>query len=87
MNLSHEPVLTAAGIGALVSAVLVLMVRFGLPLSTDQQEAIITVVTLVAPLLIAAWIARSKVVPVSKIEAVPVAARALEKAEAAKSPG
>jgi hypothetical protein len=78
--MKDEPVLTAAGIAALIAAVLILLSRFGVPLSSDQQQAIIAVVALAVP-LVAAVVARSKVVPVAKLEEVPSGAQALHQIE------
>lgn len=64
--MSDEPVVTAGAVAGIVGALLVLAVSFGMKITDDQQKAILAVVTLVAP-IIAAWIARSKVTPTSKL--------------------
>jgi len=60
----NEPVVTANGIVALVTALLVLSVSFGLSLTDEQRAAIIGVVVIVAPLASAWWI-RRQVTPLS----------------------
>ncbi len=55
-----EPLLTVGGIGALVSAVIALIVAFGVPLSDGQTVAILGVVAVVAPFVVAA-VGRGKV--------------------------
>ena len=62
--MQNEPVITANTIVGLVTAVLVLLVAFGLPLTDDMRASIIGVVVIVAPLL-AAWWARRKVTPIA----------------------
>lgn len=57
-----EPVITVASLTALVAATLGLLVSFGIDVSKDQQNAILAVVAVVAPLAVAAF-ARSKVTP------------------------
>ena len=61
--MSREPLVTVATITALIAAVLGLLVSFGIDLSKDQQNAILAVAAVVAPLVVAAF-ARSKVTPV-----------------------
>ena len=63
---------------------LVLLTVFGVRITEDQQKAILAVITLAVPIIAAVW-ARSRVVPQAKIEAVPLAKRALEQADAAKT--
>lgn len=60
--MKREPVLTAAGVASAVAAVMTALVAFGVDLSDDQQKAILGVVAVVAPLLVAA--ARKYVAPV-----------------------
>lgn len=62
--MNSEPVISANGIAAFVSAALVLLVSFGLNLSDEQKGAILGFVVIVAPLA-AAWWARRKVTPLS----------------------
>ena len=63
--MNQEPVLTAAGIAAFVSATLALLVAFGVGLSPDEVAAVMGVTGVVAP-IVAAYIARKKVAPVEK---------------------
>lgn len=62
--MKREPVLTVGGIGAAAAAVLALLVAFGVPLTDDQQTAILGVVAVIAPVVVAV-IARRFVTPVS----------------------
>jgi hypothetical protein len=71
--ISHEPVAWTVA----ADAVIVCAIAFGAPISVDQKTAISALVVALSMLF-----ARSKVVPVAKIEAVPVAAQALKQAEA-----
>jgi hypothetical protein len=64
--MSSEPVLTAATIGAITAAALQLVVVFGMDLGPDLVEVILSFVTVVAPVLLAAWYARQKVTPTDK---------------------
>lgn len=52
-----EPVITVGGLGAAAAAILALLVAFGIPLSDDQQTAILGVVAVLAPLVVA-YVAR-----------------------------
>lgn len=62
--MKREPVLTSASITALVSAVIALLVAFGLKLNGDQQTAILGVVAIAAPLVVA-LVSRPRVTPVA----------------------
>ena len=62
--MNREPVLTVASITSLVAAVIALLVAFGLPLTNDQQNAILSVVALASPLVVAAF-SRPKVTPIA----------------------
>ena len=68
--MSNEPVLTAASVGALVAAVLSAVALFGLPITPDQQKAVVLVVMLAFP-IVAAFVARSQVTPVAKASDPP----------------
>lgn len=68
MNTTSEPVITVATITAAVSAIIALLVAFGLDLSDDQRNAILGVVAVVAP-IIAGALARGYVTPVPKANA------------------
>jgi len=59
---TREPLLTAAGITALVSAVLGALVAFGLDLTEDQRSAVLAIVAVLAPLAVGLT-ARGKVTP------------------------
>jgi hypothetical protein len=61
--MNREPLLTVAGITSVVGAVIALLAAFGLDLSSAQQVAIVGVVAVVAPVVVAV-IARRKVTPV-----------------------
>lgn len=51
--MEREPVLTVAGITAGVTAVLALLVSFGMDLTDAQTNGILGVVAVVAPLVVA----------------------------------
>lgn len=59
---SREPLVTVGGIVALVSAVVALVVAFGVDLSEGQIEAILGLVAVLAPIIVA-LLARGKVTP------------------------
>lgn len=60
--MKNEPVLTAAALASVVSAVLALLIAFGVSLSEVQTAAILGAVGTVAPFALA-FLARSKVTP------------------------
>ena len=62
--MNREPVLTAATISSAVVALLALLVAFGIDLTKEQQAAILGVVAVAAPLIVAA-VSRRKVTPLS----------------------
>ena len=62
--MTNEPVLTVAGITAAVSAVIALLVSFGLELTEAQTNGILGVVAVVAPLVV--MYSRKFVTPVEK---------------------
>lgn len=62
--MNREPLLTTAGIAAIVSAIVALLVAFGLDLSEGQTAAILGVVSVLAPLIVG-LLARRKVTPTS----------------------
>lgn len=66
--MNHEPLVTTATITAAVTAVIGLLVAFGIPLTDEQQTAILAVVSVLAPLIVAA-VARGKVTPASAVVA------------------
>lgn len=61
--MTNEPVISATTVGAIVSAVLALLVVFGVNIQSDQIEAILTAVAVIAPVVLSAIYARSKVTP------------------------
>ena len=62
--MSREPLLTKASWTALVMAVIAVAVAFGLPLTDEQQKALIGLAGVLAPIAAAVW-ARSQVTPVA----------------------
>jgi len=52
---STEPLVTIGAITAAVTAVLGLLVAFGLPISDDQQARILGVIAVAAPFVVAFW--------------------------------
>lgn len=60
--MKREPLLTAAGITAVVSALLGALVAFGLDLTDEQTSAVLAVVAVLAPLAVG-LAARGKVTP------------------------
>lgn len=65
MSVKSEPLVTRATITSLVTAVVALLVAFGLDVPNDVQNAIIGVLVVAAPLIVAA-ITRHKVTPVER---------------------
>lgn len=65
-TIKNEPVMTAAGLTALVTAVLYLLTTFGVALTGEQQAAIIGVAGIVMQLGMNWW-ARAQVTPVHKL--------------------
>lgn len=65
---NSEPVWTTAGVTAAAAAIVGLLVAFGLPLTGDQQAAILGVVGVVAPLIVA-LVARNQVTPNTNVVA------------------
>jgi hypothetical protein len=64
--MKREPVVTVMSISALVSALLYLLVTFGVPITNDQIEAILGFVAVSAPIGLGIWYTRSQVTPVNK---------------------
>lgn len=60
--MNKEPVLTAAGIAAITSALIALLLSFGVGLTPDQTAAIMGLVGVVAP-VVAGYFARKRVTP------------------------
>lgn len=61
--MNNEPAVSVGSITAAVTAVLALLVAFGLGLSDDQKAAILGVTAVVAPFIVGA-VVRGKVTPV-----------------------
>lgn len=61
--MTREPLVTVGTITGAVTAVIALLVAFGLDLSAEQQTAILAVVAVAAPFVVAA-VTRPKVTPV-----------------------
>ncbi|MEU4640816.1 hypothetical protein [Micromonospora sp. NPDC023814] len=57
---ASEPLFTVGTITAAATAVITVLIAFGLPISDDQQTAILGVVAVAAPLVVAA-LARGRV--------------------------
>lgn len=66
--MQNEPLITVGTITAAVTAVLTLLVAFGLDLTEAQSTAILGVAAIVAPFVVA-LASRSKVTPTGKIDA------------------
>lgn len=62
--MNREPLLSVATVTAAVSAVLALLVAFGLDVTEDQQNAILGAVAVIAPIVVG-LLARGKVTPVA----------------------
>ena len=56
--LESHPVITSATVTSLVTALMVLLVSFGIPITDDQRNAIISVVAIVAPFAVIWWAQR-----------------------------
>lgn len=61
--MTREPLLTVASLTAAATALIGLLVAFGVDLTGDQQTAILAVVAVVAPVVVG-LVARGKVTPV-----------------------
>ena len=61
--MKREPVVTAAGVSAVITAAIALLVAFGVHVSANQSAAIVGFVGVVAPLVLAV-VARARVTPV-----------------------
>lgn len=69
MPLQKEPLLTVGGIVAVVSAVLVFLKSFGVPITEDQQDAIQNLVAVLAPVVLA-FVARQFVYAPESVEKI-----------------
>jgi hypothetical protein len=65
---TREPLLSAAGVTAAVSAIIGVLAVFGFRLSADQTAAILAVVAVLAPFVVA-LLSRGKVTPFSLVAA------------------
>lgn len=63
-TVAAEPVLSAAGVTAVVTAGIALLVAFGVPITDAQTVAVIGFVGVLGPIVAAVW-ARRRVTPVS----------------------
>ena len=59
----NEPVITGASVLAFVAAVVTLLVAFGVDISADQQKAVLSVVAIAGPVVVAVFV-RRRVTPV-----------------------
>ena len=75
--ISHEPALWVGGLTAAID----LAIAFGAPISPDQRIAVLGFGAAIVA-IVGAVIVRQNVVPLAKIEQVPIAAVALEQSEA-----
>lgn len=62
--MNREPLLTYGAIAAVVSALLILLVSFGVDISDEQVKAILGFVAAVSPFVVALIASRRKVSPV-----------------------
>ena len=62
--MDREPLVTRASLVALTTAVIAVAVAFGLPLTEEQQKALIGLAGVLAPIAAAVW-ARGQVTPVA----------------------
>ena len=60
--MKHEPLISVSSIVAAATAVIALLVAFGVPLTEDQKVAILGLVGVVAPVIVA-LVTRGKVTP------------------------
>lgn len=72
-SMEQEPAFTAATVSALVTAVIALAVAFGVPITDGQRAAILTLVALAAPFLVAWYARRHTVTKTANAEQVAVA--------------
>ena len=60
--MKHEPLISVSSIVAAATAVIALLVAFGVPLTEDQKVAILGLVGVIAPVIVA-LVTRGKVTP------------------------
>lgn len=64
--MNNEPVITATTIGAIVAALLNLLLVFGVNITDAQVQGILQFVAVVVPVALAAWYARGRVTPTDR---------------------
>lgn len=64
--MKHQPLITAGLVTSLATAVIGVLVAFGVPMTKDQQAAVLVLVGVVAPLIVAAAAWR-KVTPSAEV--------------------
>lgn len=69
MSFSEEPAVWIAGVGAIVEALVVLLITFGVPITGEQKGAINALVTVILTLVTGVLI-RSQVTPVAQLAPV-----------------
>ena len=79
--MSSEPLVTVASITAGVAAIIALLVSFGIPVTPEQQTAILGVVAVVAPIVVA-LVARERVTPNTRVVEAVTPAGVVEAGEA-----
>ena len=71
--MQKEPAVTVGTIIAIVAAVLVFLDQFGISLSSEQQEAITSLVAVLAPIIVGLVVRQLVVSPATAGEAVAIA--------------
>lgn len=64
--MKHQPLITAGLVTSLATAIIGVLVAFGVPMTKDQQAAVLVLVGVVAPLIVAAA-AWHKVIPSAEV--------------------
>lgn len=62
--MTNQPIINAAVITSVVGAFIALLTAFGIPITAEQQAAIMSLFAILAPFLVA-WIANGKTTPLS----------------------
>lgn len=83
--MSSEPLVTVASITAGVAAIIALLVSFGIPVTPEQQTAILGVVAVVAPIVVA-LVSRGSVTPNARVVESVTPAGVVEAGEANELP-
>ena len=68
---AREPAMVLSGVGAVVTAVLVLLVSFGIPITMDEKAAINALVVVVITVGMG-FLIRSRVSPVASLTPAPI---------------